>query len=198
MQRWIKAQVFEVIANDLRAVLRIAEGRNEQPTAAIFDSRILQSTPESVARAGYDGAKRRKGNKVHLAVDTLGHLLALHVTSADQQDRAQVAELAKRVQEETGETVEVAFVDQGYTGENAADAAAEHGTKLEVVKLSTAKRGFVLLPRCWVVERIVGWVALFRQLARDYERLPAPLAGKQYVAFVTSILKNVAEVFAQS
>lgn len=124
MQRWIKAQVFEAIANDLRAVLRIAEGRNEQPTAAIFDSRTLQSTPESGARAGYDGAKRRKGNKVHLAVDTLGHLLALHVTSADQQDRAQVAELAKRVQEETGETVEVAFVDQGYTGENAADAAA--------------------------------------------------------------------------
>ena len=152
MQRWIKAQVFEAIANDLRAVLRIAEGRNEQPTAAIFDSRTLQSTPESGARAGYDGAKRRKGNKVHLAVDTLGHLLALHVTSADQQDRAQVAELAKRVQEETAETVEVAFVDQGYTGENAADAAAEHGIKLEVVKLSTAKRGFVLLPGRWVVE----------------------------------------------
>jgi len=198
MQRWIKAQVFEVIANDLRAVLRIAEGRNEQPIAAIFDSRTLQSTPESGARAGYDGAKRRKGNKVHLAVDTLGHLLALHVTSADQQDRAQVAELAKRVQEETAETVEVAFVDQGYTGENAADAAAEHGIKLEVVKLSTAKRGFVLLPRRWVVERSFGWMARFRRLARDYERLPETLAGLHYVAFVTLMLKNVAEVLAQS
>ena len=198
MQRWIKAQVFEVIANDLRAVLRIAEGRNEQPTAAIFDSRTLQSTPESGARAGYDGAKRRKGNKVHLAVDTLGHLLALHVTSADQQDRAQVAELAKRVQEETGETVEVAFVDQGYTGENTADAAAEHGIKLEVVKLSTAKRGFVLLPRRWVVERSFGWMARFRRLAPDYERLPETLAGLHYVAFVTLMLKNVAEVLAQS
>ena len=198
MQRWIKAQVFEAISNDLRAVLRIAEGRNEQPTAAIFDSRTLQSTPESGARAGYDGAKRRKGNKVHLAVDTLGHLLALHVTSADQQDRAQVAELAKRVQEETAETVEVAFVDQGYTGENAADAAAEHGIKLEVVKLSTAKRGFVLLPRRWVVERSFGWMARFRRLARDYERLPETLAGLHYVAFVTLMLKNVAEVLAQS
>ena len=198
MQRWIEAQVFEAIANDLRAVLRIAEGRNEQPTAAIFDSRTLQSTPESGARAGYDGAKRRKGNKVHLAVDTLGHLLALHVTSADQQDRAQVAELAKRVQEETAETVEVAFVDQGYTGENAADAAAEHGIKLEVVKLSTAKRGFVLLPRRWVVERSFGWMARFRRLARDYERLPETLAGLHYVAFVTLMLKNVAEVLAQS
>ena len=89
------------------AVLRIAEGRKESPTAAIIDSRTLHSTPESGARAGYDGAKRRKGSKVHLAVDTLGHLLALCVTAADEQDRAQVSVLAKRVQEETGETVKI-------------------------------------------------------------------------------------------
>src|SRR5262245_29970661 len=87
-RRWFKAQVFEAIAHDLRAVLRIADGRQEMPTAAIFDSRTLQSTVESGGRAGYDGAKRRKGNKVHLAVDTLGHLLALFVTAADKQDRA--------------------------------------------------------------------------------------------------------------
>jgi transposase len=86
----------------------------------------------------------RKGSKVHLAVDTLGHLLALCVTAADEQDRAQVSELAKRMQEETGETVEIAFVDQGYTGENAADAAGEHGVKLEVAPLPTAKKGLVL------------------------------------------------------
>jgi transposase len=129
-RRWTKAGVFETLVHDLRAVLRIADGRKEGPSAAIFDSRTLQSTPESGGRAGYDGAKRRKGNKVHLAVDTLGHLLALFVTAADEQDRAHVAELAKRVQAETGETVEIAFVDQGYTGENAADAAAEHGIRL--------------------------------------------------------------------
>jgi len=193
-QRWFKAQVFESIAHDLRAVLRIADGRQERPTAAIFDSRTLQSTVESGGRAGYDGAKRRKGNKVHLAVDTLGHLLALFVTAADEQDRAQVAELAARVQAETGETVEIAFVDQGYTGENAADAAQEHGIKLEVVKLPTAKRGFVLLPRRWVVERSFGWMARFRRLARDYERLPETLAGLHYLAFVILMLKNVAEI----
>jgi transposase len=193
-QRWIKAGVFESLVHDLRAVLRIAEGRKESPTAAIVDSRTLQSTPESGARAGYDGAKRRKGSKVHLAVDTLGHLLALCVTAADEQDRAQVSELAKRVQEETGETVEIAYVDQGYTGENAADAAGEHGIKLEVVKLPTAKRGFVLLPRRWVVERSFGWMSRFRRLARDYERLPETLAGLHYVAFVILMLKNVAEI----
>jgi transposase len=180
----------------MRAVLRNADGRKESPTAAILDSRTLQSTPESGGRAGYDGAKRRKGSKVHLAVDTLGHLLALCVTAADEQDRAQVSELAKRVQEETGETVEIAFVDQGYTGDNAADAAEEHGIKLEVVKLPTAKRGFVLLPRRWVVERSFGWMSRFRRLARDYERLPETLAGLHILAFAILMLKNVAEVLA--
>src|SRR5262252_6752117 len=195
-QRWIKAGVFESLAYDLRAVLRIADGRKESPTAAIIDSRTLQSTPESGGRAGYDGAKRRKGSKVHLAVDTLGHLLAMCVTAADEQDRAQVAELAERVQAETGETVEIAYVDQGYTGENAADAAAEHGIQLEVVKLPEAKRGFVLLPRRWVVERSFGWLSRFRRLARDYERLPETLVGLHYLAFVILMLKNVAEVLA--
>jgi transposase len=194
MRRWLKAGVFEAITHDLRAVLRIAEGRQEMPTASIFDSRTLQSTVESGARAGYDGAKRRKGNKVHFAVDTLGHLLALCVTAANEQDRAQVAELAERVQTETGETVEIAYVDQGYTGENAADAAAEHGIQLEVVKLPEAKRGFVLLPRRWVVERSFGWMSRFRRLARDYERLPETLAGLHYLAFVILMLKNVVEI----
>jgi len=194
MRRWLKAGVFEAITHDLRAVLRIAEGRQEMPTASIFDSRTLQSTVESGARAGYDGAKRRKGNKVHLAVDTLGHLLALCVTAANEQDRAQVAELAESVQAETGETVEIAYVDQGYTGENASDAAAEHGIKLEVVKLPEAKRGFVLLPRRWVVERSFGWMSRFRRLARDYERLPETLAGLHYLAFVILMLKNVVEI----
>jgi transposase len=194
MRRWLKAGVFEAITHDLRAVLRIAEGRQEMPTASIFDSRTLQSTVESGSRAGYDGAKRRKGNKVHLAVDTLGHLLALCVTAANEQDRAQVAELAERVQAETGETVEIAYVDQGYTGENAAAAAEEHGIQLEVVKLPEAKRGFVLLPRRWVVERSFGWTARFRRLARDYERLPETLAGLHYLAFVILMLKNVVEI----
>src|SRR5262249_55235670 len=195
-QRWIKAKVFESLVHDLRAVLRIAEGRQEMPTAAIFDSRTLRSSVESGARAGYDGAKRRKGNKDHAAVDPLGHLLTLCVTPADEQDRARVAELAERVQAETGERVEIAYVDQGYTGENTADAAEEHGIKLEVVKLPTAKRGFVLLPRRWVVERSFGWMSRFRRLARDYERLPETLAGLHYLAFVILMLKNVAEILA--
>ena len=152
-QRWLAAGCFAALVDDLRLLLREAQGRKRQPSAVIFDSRTLQSTPESGGRAGYDGAKRRKGSKVHAAVDTLGNLLALLVTPANEQDRAQVGELAQAVQEVTGQTVELAFVDQAYTGDASAQEANEHGIQLEVVKLLQAKRGFVLLPRRWVVER---------------------------------------------
>lgn len=176
------------MVNDLRQLLRVAAGRKEQPSAAIFDSRTLQSCPESGARAGYDGAKRRKGSKVHVAVDTLGQLLALRVTPASDQDRAQVAALAAQVQTVTGQSVEVAFVDQGYTGDEPLEAAAEQGIRLEVVKLPQAKKGFVLLPRRWVVERSFAWTARFRRLARDYERLPETLAGLHFLAFAILLL----------
>jgi len=195
-QRWIKAGVFEQMVHDLRALLRLAEGRHEQPTAAIFDSRTLQSSPESGHRAGYDGAKRKKGSKTHIAVDTLGHLLALYVTPANEQDRAQVQELAEQVQEVTGQSVEVAFVDQGYTGEDPAQAAQAEGLRLEVVKLPGAKKGFILLPRRWVVERSFAWAARFRRLARDYERLPETLGGLTFLAFAILMLKNFVQAMA--
>src|SRR5690349_10544720 len=118
-QRWMAAGCFEALAHDLRAVLRLAAGRGEEPTAAIIDSRTLRSTPESGQRAGYDGAKRKRGSKLHLAVDTLGHLLALHVTPADAEDRGEVERLARAVQSATGDSVDLAYVDQGYTGERA-------------------------------------------------------------------------------
>lgn len=142
-----------------------------QNGAAILDSRLLPSTPESGARGGYDGDKRKKGSKVHGAVDTLGQLLALKVTPANGQDRAQVGELAAALQKARGETVEAAFVDQGCTGEKPAQAAAQHGVALEVVQLAEAKKGFVLLPKRRVVERSLGWAA------RDYERLASSLSG---------------------
>ncbi|MBK1840609.1 IS5 family transposase, partial [Azospirillum sp. YIM B02556] len=134
-RRWLDAGVFLAMADDLRAILRLADGRAPDPSAAIFDSRTLRSTPESGARAGYDGAKRKKGSKVHMAVDTLGHLLALHVTSATEQDRAQAAALAQAVQTATDQAVELCWVDQGYTGQEVAEQVEDdHGIRLEVVK----------------------------------------------------------------
>ena len=179
-QRWIKAGVFEAMVHDLRTLLRLAQGRKVQPSAVILDSRTLQSTPESGGRAGYDGAKRKKGSKTHMAVDTLGDLLALLVTPANEQ-------------EVTGETVEVAFVDDGYTGEKTAQAAEGEGIRLEVIKLPDVKKGFVLLPSRWVVERSFGWAARFRRLARDYERLPEILIGLHFLAFAILMAKPVVE-----
>lgn len=194
-QRWLHAGCFENMAEDLRLLLRLAVGKADAPTAAILDSRTLQSTPESGARAGFDGAKKRKGSKVHVAVDTLGHLLALKVTPANEQDRAQVADLTLALQAATGENVELAFVDQGYTGEQPARAAAQGGVRLEVVKHHEAKRGFILLPRRWVVERTFAWAARFRRLTRDYERLATTLAGYHWLALALLMLKSV---FAKS
>ncbi len=211
-RRWLKAGVFEDIVHDLGMLLREIEGRAPQPRAAVIDSRTLQSSPESGARAGYDGHKKRKGSKVHMVVDTLGQLLALLVTPANEGDRAHsasprgpygkalrtlVGELAEAVQEATGESVEVAFVDQGYTGERPAEDAAGQGIRLEVVKLPEAKRGFVLLPRRWVVERSFAWLARFRRLARDYERLPETLAGLHLLAFSTLMLKRFVNLMAE-
>jgi transposase len=187
-RRWVRAGCFENMAHDLRVLLRLVAGKQDAPTAAILDSRTLQSTPESGGRAGFDGAKKRKGSKVHAAVDTLGHLLALQVSAADEQDRAHVGALAQALQEATGQNVELAYVDQGYTGEQPAAAAQEHGLRLEVVKHHEAKRGFVLLPRRWVVERTFAWAARFRRLARDYERLAETLAAYHWLALVSLML----------
>lgn len=117
-----------------------------------MDSRTLQSTPESGTRAGYDGAKKKNGSKVHMVVDTLGNLLALIVTPANEQDRKQEEELCSHVQIITGRSVKVAFFDQAYTAEQALSDAKSEDIDLVVVKFPDAKRGFVLLSRRWVVE----------------------------------------------
>ena len=196
--RWIKAGVFESIVHDLREILRFAQGRNKQPSAAVLDSQTLRSTPESGARAGYDGHKKKKGSKIHIAVDTLGHLLALYVTPANEQDRAQVKKLSQKIQEVTEESVEIAFVDQGYTGNQTEKDANENGIQLQVVKLPQAKKGFVLLPRRWVVERSFAWKSRFRRLIRDYEQIPQMFAGLHFVAFTILMLHRVMGIIYQS
>lgn len=190
-RRWLHAGVFEAIAQDLRIIERILKERDESPSAVILDARTLQSTPESGGRAGYDGHKKKHGSKVHIAVDTLGNLLSVVVTAANEQERDQVAALAAQVQEATGGTVELAYADQGYTGQAAADQASEHGIALEIVKHTEAKKGFVLLPRRWVVERTFGWLGRFRRLARDYERLSDTLAGYHWIAALTLLLSRI-------
>ena len=140
-------------------------GRETTPAVVVFDGRPLQSTPESEHRAGWDGAKRRKGSQAHLAVDTLGQLLSVSSTPATEQERAQVGEGCRQVQELTGQTVTVGFVDQGYTGEEAEYAASVHSADLQMIKRTKGQTGFGLLPKRWVVERSFAWFSHFQRLA---------------------------------
>ena len=106
--------------------------------------------------------------------------------------------LAEDIQAATGQSVQVAYVDQGYTGEDPKADARQHGIELKVVKLPEAKRGFVLLPKRWVVERSFAWMARFRRLARDYERLSRTLAGFHYMAFACLMLARVGKMLMES
>jgi len=117
----------------------LAAGRKAEPSAVILDSRTLRATPESGERGGYDGAGRNQGcSQLHMAVDTLGHFLALHVTPANADDRAQVEHLAKAVQAATDDSVEIAFVGQGCTGGKPGTAARVEGESIPEIFPSTA------------------------------------------------------------
>ena len=196
-QRWLKAGCCERLVHALRALVRVAAGRAAQPSAAIFDRQTRQSTPESGGPAGDDGAKRKQGSNVHAAVDTLGQLLARQVTPATEQDRAPVERLAAAVPAATGESGELAYVDQGDTGEAPAKAAAAHGIRLAVVKHPEGSRGFSLLPRRWVVERSFAWKTRCRRLVRDDERLTSTVEGWPWVAFARLTLAKAAPLLPE-
>ena len=186
-RRWLEAGCFEAMVMDLRSTLRAAQGRPGQPSAAVFDGRTLQSSCESGPRAGYDGYKRRRGSKVHMAVDTLGHLLAL--TSRRPTSRSARRSIAVRGGAAGhGRDGQDGLGRSGLHGRAARQDAAAHGIELRVVKLPEAKKGFVLLPRRWVVERSFAWAARFRRLARDYERLPDVLRGLHFLVFAMLVL----------
>jgi transposase len=173
---------------DLRSMVRFASGRQGQPSAVVLNGRTLQSSCESGPRSCHDGYKRKRGSKVHMAVDTLGHRQVVHVTPANEQKRTQVSELCEAVQAVTGHTVELAWADQGYMGQQPRQYAQACGIELQVVKLAEAKKDCVLLPKCWVVENSFTWAARFRQLAKDYERLPNVLSGLHFLVFAILIL----------
>jgi transposase len=194
-QRWIDRSCFENLVHDLREMLRLKQAKNAQPSASVIDSRFVPSTPESGHRAAYNGHKAKKGSKLHAVVDTLGNLMALCVTAGNVDDRKPVEDLCEQVQALTGESVRVMFADQGYTGEVVADEAEFQGIDLFVVNRPEGSRGFVLLPKRWVVERSFAWATRFRRLVRDYERLPGVFAGLHFAVFgilmVTKLLREV-------
>jgi transposase len=192
-QRWRKAGVFAAIVHDLRELLRVAQGRNAQPSAAIVDSRTLQSPPASGTRAGDDGAKRRRGSTVHMAVETLGHRLARTSQPPTSRTGARARPWLTRGKRSQARRSNSRMSTKGIPAQTPPRRLRRH-LQLEVVKLPEAKKGLVLLPKRWVVERSNAWAARFRRLARDYEPLAETLKGLHCVAFAILMLKRFVEL----
>lgn len=191
-RRWIKAGCFEAMARTTCASGCESARKSRRSLRRSFSMggpcsprRRADPAPATTAPSA------RKAPRSMPRSTPLGHLLALKVTPANEQERAQVGALIKDVQEATGEKVEVSFADQGCTGEEPAEQAARQGVRLVVVKLAAARKGFVLLPKRWVVERSFAWAARFRRLARDYGRWPSSFAGLHGLAFLTLMLNSV-------
>ena len=178
--------------------MRAAAGHRPQPSVGIVDSRPLRSKVESGQRAGVDGNKLVRGSKVHAVVETMGTLLALAVTLANEAERHEISALAQWVQEVTGETVEVIHADAASTGKETPAAAQAHGRRLVVVQRPEGSHGFILLPKRWAVERSLALVSRFRRLARDYERLPATLAALHLAAFNCFLLPKLLRLIGGS
>lgn len=172
-RRWREAGAFDAVVADLRLLLRLGAGRSGQPSTVLLDSRTPQSTPESGARADYDGHKRRR-----LEGSCGGGYLGTPPGAA-RHPRQRTGSRPGRHAGDRRPRV--------HRLEPTAAAQAE-GIELQVVKLPTARQGFVLLAKHWVVERSFAWASRFRRLARDYERLPTMLTGLHFAAFACLML----------
>lgn len=197
MRRWVEAGAFERLVAGVRSLLREPGGGKGQPAAVCIDSRTSQSTPESGARAGYGGAKRRKGSKVHIAVDPLGHLLALKVTAASEGDREQAAALAEKVQQVTGNTVEIAYVDQGYTGPNAAQAAEQRASNSASSNIPWPNEVLSCYPNAGPSREASPGPRASEDSRRPHERLDTSLKGFHCIAFACIMIARFMAPIAQ-
>lgn len=189
---WTLKGTLESIHARLRARAREAVGRRSRPTVAILDSQTVRSAGLA-ERAGYDGAKKTKGRKRFLMVDTLGHVLGVAVLPADVPERAGAKELLDDVLA-SPTWLKRLYVDGGYSGPDFAASVAElkPSLEVEVVKRSDSNAGFKVVPKRWVVERTFGWLMQCRRLARDYERFPESVAAWIHVAMIRIMLRRLA------
>jgi putative transposase len=200
--RWKKDGVWPGIVDLLRAAARVAEGREAEPSAGVIDSQPVHESAEGVvpsATSGYDGWKKVNGRKRHLLVDTLGLLIGVAVSPANEQDRDGAVVLLRRAARRGRSRLALAWADSGYTGDGYREwLLRELGITVEVVTRPPAGREeeFKVLPRRWVVERTNAWISRRRRCARDYERLPQHHAAMVEIAAIIQITRRLARTRA--